>query len=362
MPKKEVFKLEQKVLRCDYADILSLLRRGENVALLTVVSREGSTPRLPGSRMLLTSSGIQLGTIGGGDIEAQATKAAGQVLKDRISRVLHFSTGPDSSLTVDMICGGSLNVLLEFMDLNDYNTELLQRINRCREHGEKVYIFTPLPDENGQMEPRFCLGEDGTVYGKAIIKDIPGLLSNCTGMHSSRVVNMAGNEYLVEPYFPEEKLYIFGAGHIARELCPLAVHLGFEVAVLDDRAEYLNRERFPSAYQLALIDSFQDGFKELNIDENSMLLIVTRGHRHDAVVLEQALCTDAFYIGMIGSRNKRDTIYRNLIDKGYDRQQLEQVRCPVGLDIGADAPEEIAISISAELIQARARKRRGKSR
>ncbi|HWQ73966.1 MAG TPA: XdhC/CoxI family protein [Syntrophomonas sp.] len=347
--------------QCDFPVILDLLRQGEELVLLTVISREGSTPRLPGSRMVLSGNGILAGTIGGGIVEAQALDTARKTLQDKINRILYFSSLDNGLATVDMICGGSLHILLEFLGRNHYNLELFQWIKQCHEQRKKLYIFTPLPDHRGHSEPKFCLGEDGTVYGQPAFTEIPDLVRE-TDWTKNQVIHMNGKEYMVEFYPPEETLYIFGAGHVAVEVCSLAVYLGFEVLVLDDRREYLNRERFPAAHQLIFTQSFEDCFQELKIDDNSMLLIVTRGHRHDAEVLEQALHTDAFYIGMIGSKNKRDTLYRNLVMKGYDREGLEQVNCPVGIAIGADTPEEIAISISAQLIQARAEKRRRNDR
>jgi xanthine dehydrogenase accessory factor len=124
--------------------------------------------------------------------------------------------------------------------------------------------------------------------------------------------------------------------------------------VLDDRPEFASSERFPRAEQIKVIPSFPQAFEGLEIDRDGYVVIVTRGHLHDKTVLEQALKTDAGYIGMIGSRRKRDLIYRELLTKGFSQAELGRVHAPIGLAIGAETPEEIAVSIVAELIQVRA--------
>ena len=142
-------------------------------------------------------------------------------------------------------------------------------------------------------------------------------------------------------------------GHRCDEVGP-AARVGFRVVVLDDRAEFASRQRFPLADEVRVLASFADCLPAAEIDSDSYLVIVTRGHLHDLEVLEQALRTPAGYIGMIGSRKKRNSIYTRLLDRGVTEAQLEQVRCPIGMAIEADTPEEIAVSIVGELIYQRA--------
>lgn len=132
--------------------------------------------------------------------------------------------------------------------------------------------------------------------------------------------------------------------------------VGFRTVVLDDREEFANREILSSADRIVVLRSFDEAMKDLDIDEESYLVIVTRGHLHDKTVLGQALRTRARYIGMIGSRTKRDATYEVLTKEGFTAGDFARVRAPIGLNIGAETPEEIAISIVAELIQARAGK------
>ncbi len=344
----------------DFALMLDWLQQGEEMVVLTLISRQGSAPRLPGSRMILTASGRQTGTIGGGSVEARALHLAREVLQDQVNRILHCSLDACLAAEAGMVCGGSVDILLERLPGDDYHIGLLNRIKEYQDQARSFYLLTPLPQSGHAVEPKFCLEADGRLIGSSALQHQEELMDAVTNIKNTQVIDLEGKSFLVEPCWPGETLYLFGAGHIGREICPLAAHLGFQVVVLDDRAEFLNRECFPAAHQIRVMESFRDGFQELVIDTNSMILIVTRGHLHDKTVLAQALQTEAFYIGMIGSIHKRDSIYEDLLARGVCTfADLERVNCPVGFKINAETPAEIAISIAAQLIQARAMKRRG---
>ena len=156
-------------------------------------------------------------------------------------------------------------------------------------------------------------------------------------------------EIFIEPVLPAPLLYLFGAGHVALELFKAAKNAGFEVIVADDREAYANAERFPGARAIVARD-FDEAFRELAPRESSYIVIATRGHRDDMRILRWAAQTQARYIGMVGSRRKAITVVRELAAEGLDPALFERLRSPVGLDIGAETPEEIAVSILAELI------------
>jgi xanthine dehydrogenase accessory factor len=134
----------------------------------------------------------------------------------------------------------------------------------------------------------------------------------------------------------------------------MAAMVGFRISVCDDRQEFANRERFPEAHQIRILENFAQAFAGLAIGREDFVIILTRGHLHDKTVLAQALRTEAGYIGMIGSRKKRDAIYAALLKEGFDPADIDRVHSPIGLAIGAETPEEIAVSILAELIFVRA--------
>jgi xanthine dehydrogenase accessory factor len=159
-------------------------------------------------------------------------------------------------------------------------------------------------------------------------------------------------DIFIEPILPPALLYIFGAGHVSVNLYSVARNAGFDVCVVDDRAAYANRERFANANEV-IAEDFDQVMARLAPSESSYIVIVTRGHRDDMRVLRWAVQTRAKYIGMIGSKRKTITIFRALTEEGLAPELFERVHAPVGLDIGAVTPEEIAVAITAELIAVR---------
>ncbi len=159
-------------------------------------------------------------------------------------------------------------------------------------------------------------------------------------------------EVFIEPILPPALLYIFGAGHVAVHLCQAAANAGFDVIVTDDRTSYATKDRFPAARETHALD-FDEAMKTLDPRESSYIVIVTRGHRDDMRVLRWAVQTPARYVGMIGSKRKVIEIFKTLQQEGIPSHLFERVHAPVGLDIGAITPEEIAVAITAELIAVR---------
>jgi xanthine dehydrogenase accessory factor len=161
-------------------------------------------------------------------------------------------------------------------------------------------------------------------------------------------------EVFIEPILPPALLYIFGAGHVALNLCQATAKVGFDVVVMDDRSSYATKERFPAAHEVHAVE-FDEAMKMLDPNEASYIVIVTRGHRDDMRILRWAVQTRARYVGMIGSKRKVIAISKALQEEGLPAHLFERVHSPIGLDIGAVTPEEIAVAITAELIAIRRR-------
>lgn len=159
-------------------------------------------------------------------------------------------------------------------------------------------------------------------------------------------------EVFIEPVEPQPQAYIFGAGHISKSLCRVSSMLGFGVTVIDDRAAFANRERFPEA-DVVIAGNYEEIFQNLEINSSSYLIIVTRGHRDDMRVLKWAVTTPAQYVAMIGSRRKVLGVVRELEKEGMAPGLFARVHAPMGLEIGAQTPEEIAVSVAAEMIAVR---------
>jgi xanthine dehydrogenase accessory factor len=335
-----------------------LLKEGESFVLATILSRCGSAPRDVGSRMIIRSDGTIIGAIGGGILEATVQKLAKGVFTSRKTLVRSFTPNREGPAPIGMICGGNVDFLLHFEDASHparlkHYEELLSALSS----GKRAWLIMKLPDgEAGEGAPAAWVFRDGgaSLEGQGLPPAKEFLLE--ASSTQPRVFEFQGERFFVEPLCSEGSAYIFGAGHIGQKLAQLTKFAGFRTVVLDDREEFANREILSSADRIEVLRSVDEAMKDLDIDEESYLVIVTRGHLHDKTVLGQALRTRARYIGMIGSRTKRGATYEVLTKEGFTAGDFARVHAPIGLDIGAETPEEIAISIVAELIQARAGK------
>jgi xanthine dehydrogenase accessory factor len=255
--------MSQEVL----TELVKALERGEEVALVTIVAAQGSTPQRVGAKMLVYPDGRIAGTIGGGCYENDALGKAREALLARKPRLVKYDLTDDFAEESGLICGGQM-----------------------------------------------------TVY--------------------------------IEPVEAAPQLYIVGAGHVGHQLGKIARPAGFRIRVLDDREKFANTERFPEAEEV-IVDSIPDWLHKADIPQTAYVVVVTRGHRHDLDALRSLAARDLRYIGLIGSKAKVKKIYDALIEEGMPLECLQRVHAPIGLDIGAVTPEEIAISILAELIAVR---------
>jgi len=333
--------------------LLGCLEQGEDLVQAIILTHEGSTPRSAGSRMLLAGAGggiarIAAGTVGGGLVEARVMTEGAQVLADGQRRVVSFDLTGELAAGADMICGGRLRVFLE--RLTPADLPLLRRLEQGVAQGLGCLRLVPL-DEGA---PALLLPGGGGCGAELSAELELAVRRAGEGIAAPVALEHAGASHVLDPWVGASPLYIFGAGHVSRPTAQVAALAGFRVTVLDDRPEFANAGRFPQA-ETKVLEGYDDCFASLSAGPGAFVVIVTRGHVHDAEVLAQALRTSAGYIGMIGSRRKRDAVYQRLRGQGFTDADLARVHCPIGLDIGAETPEEIAVSISAELISHRAK-------
>ena len=247
--------------------------------------------------------------------------------------------------------------------------EIYKRILETLSEGKRAALATVVAKKGSTPAPvgaKMLVMQDGSIIGtvggggteaKARQKAIEAIESNHSELAFFELTSddsICGGsvDIFIEPIAPSEKLFIFGAGHIAQPLSKMASMTGFKVVIIDDRKENANEDRFPEADKL-VVSEFADAFRELEIDSSSYIVIVTRGHGFDAVVLEWACGTKAKYIGMIGSKSKVSQIFGDLERKGISKDRLSEVHSPIGLAIGSETPSEIAVSILAEMIKIR---------
>ena len=341
-----------------FRKMVGLLRNGESFAIATIFDNIGSAPRTNGAKMLVRADGSIAGSIGGGRLEADAIRSALETLSTKQTVIQLFDLSSQDAAGMDMICGGKGEVLIDFVDAGDENSRVVyEAAAEIYERGEKAWLITILDKSLcgfGLRRQQCLVKPDKTLIGKIDCDPytLEKLISGPAKISIHAEV-LEHQRFLVEPLRPAGTVYIFGAGHVSQRIAPLSASVGFRTIVLDDRAEYANRERFIEPTEVMVIESFRK-LPELAIDENSYLVIVTRGHLYDSIVLKQVLRRNAAYIGMIGSRSKRDKVYEELISQGYRKEELAEVYAPIGTDIAAETPEELAVSIVGELIKVRA--------
>jgi xanthine dehydrogenase accessory factor len=340
-----------------FDEMARLLQEGESFVVATVFDQSGSAPRTSGAKMLVKTDGTVSGTIGGGRLEADALQAARKALLSGQSVIWSFRLTGEDAAGMDMICGGQGRVLLDFIDGTDETNRIIyEEATVILETKGKGWLITTIGGGQSFDAHRCLIKRDGSLIGR--FDGTQQLLSKLTSATASMSIHSEVNgnwRCLIEPLQNSGTVYIFGAGHVSQQIAPLSETVGFKTVVLDDRSEYANGERFPSSSKIILLESF-DHLPELAIDEYGYIVIVTRGHLHDKTILAQALKTKAGYIGMIGSRRKRDKIFEVLAGEGFGEQDFERVYSPIGVDIGAETPEELAVSIVGELIKVRAEK------
>jgi xanthine dehydrogenase accessory factor len=350
-----------------YAEIVKALERKEKLALATLITRVGSAPRTAGAKYLIKEDGTSLGSIGGGCVEAEVWQEAQEVMTKGKGRVLHFELTSEQLAEGGLICGGNIDIFIE--SLREEFLQIFKEVMRIKQKGGSAILATLIdvdgafPKEGNSKMLVKVSGEklgylyDGEKVEQRILGEGNALLrgNRPTVMIFESVEENSPwkkMEVLLEPVFSESTVYIFGGGHVSQQLAPLAKRVSFKVVVIDDREMFANRERFPEADEV-IVSEFEKSFNHLNIDDASYIVIVTRGHLYDGFVLEQAVKTNARYIGMIGSKKKIQTLYQNLMSKGIPKETLDRVYAPIGIDINSETPEEIAVSIMAELIKVR---------
>ena len=343
---------------------LEALERGESVVLASIVRVRGSSPRHNGARMLIWPDGQFVGTIGGGTLEWRVMEHARAALAEQKPRFANyvFDThgGPDSV----GLCGGSVDVHIdvsvrEFAAMARASLEALAR-------GETVALASIVRE--GDAAPRregtrLLIWPDGRTFGslggalearvvedaqKALLENKPRFIKYTLDQDrqpESVVVHL-------DILRPDPTLLIIGAGHVAQPLATMGSMMGLRVCVVDDRAEWANRERFPTAAEIAVI-----GYEPIHeiLDPIPFLMtpatyVVITTWGYDLPTMEQALRQNPAYVGLVSSPTKARVLFKRLRDAGFPDDAIRRIRAPVGLDIGAESPAEIAISILAEVL------------
>jgi len=347
------------------------LERGQKFALATVINVRGSTPREVGAKMIVREDG-QFGTIGGGCGEAEVFRKARLLLDEgRGARLTEIDLTGDFDQQQIGTCGGIMDVFVDiWMPASDLEAarQLANAADCNRPAALLTLVHSADPDSVGARSIVDPATEEGRLISALEIPrramaqlvartrdGIPALIEISDNGGANPVTRVDGERprLFLDPVSGAQRLVIAGAGHIAQPLAALGAMLGFHVTVIDDRASFANRERFPNADEI-VVRPFAAAIEALTLDRHCYLISVTRGHSLDEEVVRTALQhSRGAFIGMIGSRRRVKATLERIAESGVSQDLLDQVHAPLGMDIAAETPEEIAVSIIAEIVRER---------
>ncbi|MDP2209879.1 MAG: XdhC family protein [Bacteroidota bacterium] len=330
-----------------FEKICNYLELNQQGMLATIVWTSGSTPAPAQSKMLLGIDGNRIaGTIGGGCVEDAVMRRGAAIQDKKYTVILDFELNDDDAET-GLICGGTLKVLIE--PINISHQLLFQKLAERCDAGLETILVTKIGKDNNSEKS--ILDKNSQLLAGEL-REIKSFPKNVLEKFTPVMQNFEDDLYIYEPIEGKSPLYIFGGGHVGKAVSRFAAQCGFSVTIVDDRVEYTDRDKFPEVDKTICLP-FRNISEHLKIEETAFVIIVTRGHSYDELVLEQVLKFKPKYIGMIGSKRKVLVSYKNLLAKGVEEAKLKNIFAPVGLDIGAISVEEIAVSIVAEMVSVR---------
>lgn len=336
-----------KTMKELFATARKSMEEKQDLVFVTTISSSGSSPRGAGSKMLVLENGTSYGTIGGGNVEYVSIQHAREVLKQKQSCTRGFALHPDQVADLGMICGGDVVIFFQYISWENQDFyDLCTRILKSWDKNENTWLIFDITEE--------------TVWKAGLYEEQEGLtgleLSDPSPLLQTKAVQkvLDGRKYYCEPLVQKGRVYIFGGGHVAQALVPVLARLEFRCVVFDDREAFSNPQVFPEAEQCILGD-FNRISDYLSIQPQDYVCIMSRGHQYDYLIQKQILTTPAYYIGVMGSRKKKEVIRQKLLADGFSQEDISRITTPIGLDILAETPEEIAVSIAGQLIAERAK-------
>lgn len=337
-------------MRDIFSDLLRWQLEGASIALATVIQTWGSSPRKAGSKMALTLDGKITGSVSGGCVENAVFEAGVESLKTKRPRLLHFGVADESAWEVGLACGGIIEVFVK-----PYDTDFFEELRSVIEAEQSAATVTVVRGPDELLGHELLIREAGQVTGtlgnewdeKVLSLAMETLLQGV----SRRVELNEAVEVFIEAILPSPALVVVGGVHITVALVSLAKTLGYRTIVIDPRKAWGSMERFPHADQL--IQAWpDDAFDQFNVTRSTAIAVLTHDPKLDDPALKIALCSKAFYVGALGSKTTNAKRRERLLNDGMNESQLSRLHAPIGLDLGAQSPEEIALAIMAEVVEA----------
>ena len=327
-------------------------REARDLVLVTIMESKGSTPRHAGSQMLVDENGLACGTIGGGAVEAHAIKKAQGMLGDNLSFVESMELKLASKKGLNMPCGGDATLLYTPVNSGDTHwRDAAREMLRCIDQRIPSYLVVECPKGGQSSESAVALldANGATMAGER-------------GMQASLIAGLERRAVIdgrfVMPVSLPVRAIVFGGGHVGRATVSALSRVGFCCTLFDCRPEFAQRSRVPEAHDVVLGD-YENIASSLTLDKRDFVIIMTHTHRSDYALLEQVLRQPLAYVGLMGSRRKIATGRKLMLNAGIPQEAIDAVHTPIGLDIAAETPEEIAVSVAAECIMRRAAMRKG---
>ena len=337
-------------------DILSDLdnwnaSENESIVLATVIQTWGSSPRRAGAKMALTPDGKITGSVSGGCVEGAVFEEGVQALRSNRPKLLHFGVADETAWEVGLACGGSIDIFVKPLD-----SELFKSLRSTFVEEQPAVLVTIVKGADEILGREMLVRDDGTVAGSLrddLNEQALGLAKETlAGGQSRRGMLNADTEVFMEVILPPPTLIAVGGVHITIALMALAKTLGYRTVVVDPRSAFGNETRFPNVDQLIPLWPDQ-AFQKIPITRSTAIAMLTHDPKLDDSALKIALPSQAFYVGALGSKTTQAKRRQRLLDEGLTEEQLNRLHGPIGLEIGAGTPEEIAISIMAEIVAAR---------
>lgn len=336
-------------------DILTDLVRwhegDEPIALATVIQTWGSSPRRPGAKMALTAGGRISGSVSGGCVEAAVAECGLEVLETGRPQLLHFGVADETAWEVGLACGGSIDVFVQKLE-----RQFFKELRQVYEGEGLAAVVTVVRGPDEVLGREILVEEDGGTTG-SLSADLDAraieLAKEAMARDMSRRVSLSEDtDVFVEVILPPPTLVAVGGVHITVALVALAKTLGYRTVVVDPRSAFGSQERFPEVDRL--IQKWpEEAFREIPLTRSTAVAMLTHDPKLDDPALKAALPSPAFYVGALGSRTTQARRRQRLLEEGLTEPQLDRLHGPIGLEIGATTPEEIAISIMAEIVAAR---------
>ena len=333
----------------------------EAVALATVIETWGSSPRRPGAKMALTPGGKIAGSVSGGCVEGAVFEAGVEALEKKRGRRLHFGVADETAWDVGLACGGEIDIFVEPLD-----PELAGRVGRLLREEQAGVVATVVDGPDDRLGVKLFVDENGEVNGDLDEEAVAAVREEAAAALASgqpRRINVSTEtsslELFLDVILPPPTLIMVGGVHIAIALAKMARALNYRTIIVDPRRAFGSEERFPDVDRL--IQKWpQEAFADLALTPSTAVTMLTHDPKIDDPALKIVLDSPAFYVGALGSSRTHARRRRRLLEDGVPEEQVERIHAPIGLDIEAQTPEEIAVAIMAEMVAARRQERPAK--